>query len=189
MRRRTRVNKLLVKITSERWKCSLRNELVKIEVALQKSLNNFAFSQEQKAIDSIKRNPKYFFSYVKKFSKVKCNIGPLQKENNDYTADSKEMADLLAKQYTKVFSKPEDTTLDPTMVFFDVKTWRMKDEQISVDDITREIDNTSSCASSGPDSLPIKLFQKSPSLSMLGGRNNCSIIKRTFGCPDSQRWQ
>ena len=25
--------------------------------------------------------------------------------------------------------------------------------------------------------------------SMLGGRNNCSIIKRTFGCPDPQRRQ
>ena len=94
---------------------------------------------------------------------MKCNIGPLQKENNDYTADSKEMADLLAKQYTKVFSKPEDTNLDPTMLFFDVKTWRMKDVQFSVDDITREIDNTS-CASSGPDGLPIKLLQKCPSL-------------------------
>ena len=46
------------------------------------------------------------------------------------------MADLLAKQYTKVFSKPEDTNLDPMMLFSDVKTWRMKDEQFSVEDIT-----------------------------------------------------
>ena len=129
---------------------------------------------------------------------MKCNIGPLQKENNDYTADSKEMADLLAKQYTKVFSKLEDTNLDPTMLFSDVKTWGMKDVQFSVDDITREIDNTSSCASSGPDGLPIKLLQKCPSLSYAlhlfwsqcwVEETNCSIIKRTFGCPDSQRWQ
>ena len=49
------------------------------------------------------------------------------------------------------------------MLFSDVKTWMMKEVQFSVDDITQEINNT--CASSGPDGLPITLLQKCPCLS------------------------
>ena len=36
---------------------------------------------EKKAIDSINHNPKYFYSYEKKFSKTKSKIGPLEDPN------------------------------------------------------------------------------------------------------------
>ena len=32
---------------------------------------------EGKAVDAIKTNPRYFYSYSKKFSKVKSSVGPL----------------------------------------------------------------------------------------------------------------
>ena len=55
--------------------------------------------QEAKAIDAIKTNPKYFYSYAKKFAKTKSKIGPLLDENNQYTSSSKKMANLLANQF------------------------------------------------------------------------------------------
>ena len=63
---------------------------------------------EKQAISNIEKNSKYFFSYIKKFSKVKSNVGPLKNENDELTADPMEMAELLSKQYSSVFSIPTD---------------------------------------------------------------------------------
>ena len=166
MRRRSRINKTLLYVCSNERIEKLKSELVKIEVAIQKSLSKYALTQESKAINSIKRNPKYFFSYVKKFSKVKSKIGPLLKEDNEHTADPKEMADLLGKQYRKVFSKPSEIPINPGILFADNKVWNLKDIQFSVEDIIREINNTPTSSSSGPDGLPIILLQKCPSLAL-----------------------
>ena len=81
---------------------------------------------------------------------MKSNVGPIQKENEDLTADAKEMADLLAKQYSKVFSRPPESPVDPKILFTDDKNWKPKDIKFNVDDFTQESDTTSPYASSGP---------------------------------------
>ena len=154
----------MVKITSEKRTEKFRSELVSIELALQKSLNEQVSTEEHKAMKSIKRNPKYFFSYVKKFAKVKSTVGPLQKEDEELTADPKEMANLLAKQYTKVFSRPEDSPVDPKVLFADDKDWKLKDIKFSVEDFIEESNTTSPYASSGPDGFPIVVVQKCPAI-------------------------
>ena len=103
---------------------------------------------------------------MKKFAKVKSNIGPLQIPNQKFTADPKEMADLLANQYTRVFSVPEDTPSDIKRLFSDQKILQFKDIIFSIKDVLEEIKNTSSSAASGPDGLPIILLQKCPSLGL-----------------------
>ena len=50
-------------------------------------------------------NPKFFFSYAKKHSRVKCNVGPLSK-NGTLINNPSEMAELLQEQYVSVFSNP-----------------------------------------------------------------------------------
>ena len=58
MRRRRRINKMLSKITSGKRAEKFRSELVQIELALKKSLNQQAMTEEHKAMKSIKRNSK-----------------------------------------------------------------------------------------------------------------------------------
>ena len=43
---------------------------------------------EEKAIEAIKSNSKYFFSYVKAKSKVKTGIGPLYNADKKLTKNS-----------------------------------------------------------------------------------------------------
>jgi len=62
---------------------------------------------ENKAVESIKVNPKYFYSYTKKRSKCTSKVGPLLNDNKQLTSNSKEMAELLSQQYSTVFSKPK----------------------------------------------------------------------------------
>ena len=58
-----------------------------------------------RAVAKVLVNPKFFFSYAKKHSRVKYNVGPLSK-NGTLTNNPSEMAELLQEQYVSVFSNP-----------------------------------------------------------------------------------
>ena len=80
----------------------------------------------KKPLNPLKGIRNTFFP-VKKFAKVKSNIGPLQKPNQKFKDDPKGMADLLANQYTRVFSVTEDTPSDIKRLFSDQKIWQFED--------------------------------------------------------------
>ena len=65
-RMRRRINKRLLSITSPSLICKLKDKLLQIEKDLQKSYQNSATYMEDKAIEAIKTNPKFFFTYAKK---------------------------------------------------------------------------------------------------------------------------
>ena len=74
------------------------------------------------------------------------------------------MADILAKQYNNVFSKPSDDHIDPNVEFADNVQMQLTDVIFDVEDITEAIKDASSTSASGPDGLPIILLQKCLSL-------------------------
>ena len=109
MRRRSKLEKkyILEKNSSQMEK--IKSQLISIEKQLQISYKKSASAAEKKACEAIKMNPKYFYSYAKRHSKTKTRIGPLfDKTKNDYVSNSKEMADILQKQYQSVFSSPKE---------------------------------------------------------------------------------
>ena len=77
MRRRHRTKLQLLKVTSDRRKEKLISQLIQIEKEIKESHRIQLEDQERNAISSIERNPKYFFSYAKRFSKIRTGIGPL----------------------------------------------------------------------------------------------------------------
>ena len=87
--RRRRINQRLLKITSPATLRKLQKELLEIEKNLQSSHQGSATHIEEKAVEAIRSNSKFFFAYAKKKSKVKTNIGPLLDENNNLTSNSK----------------------------------------------------------------------------------------------------
>jgi len=69
--RRKKITRRLIKVTSPSLKQKLNKELLQIEKDLQKSHQNSASFIEGKAVDAIRTNSKYFYSYAKKKSKTK----------------------------------------------------------------------------------------------------------------------
>ena len=61
--------------------------------------------KEMRAVAKVLVKPKFLFSYAKKHSRVKCNVGPLSK-NGTLTNNPSKMAELLQEQYVSVFSNP-----------------------------------------------------------------------------------
>ena len=71
-------------------------------------------SARERKVQCVKHNPRYFFSYAKKFSKLRSNIGPLKYGNGTLRHDPEKMAELLKEQFSSVFSNPENTELKDT---------------------------------------------------------------------------
>ena len=57
-----------------------------------------------RAIAGIKKNPKYFYKFVKNNSTIRALIGPLQDEEGNLEPSNKKMSELLNEQYNGVFS-------------------------------------------------------------------------------------
>ena len=74
------------------------------------SINTERNLRETRAIAAIKKNPNYFYKFVKNNSTIRAGIGPLQDEKVNLEPSKKKMSELLNEQYNSVFSTP-----DPTM--------------------------------------------------------------------------
>jgi hypothetical protein len=85
----------------------LMKELDKIEDELHNSYKQSRINKENEAIDKMKINPKFFFSYASKFSKSKNKIGPLINAEREKIKDNYQMAETLRKQYESTFSTPD----------------------------------------------------------------------------------
>ena len=159
MKRRSRINKRLLNMTSISRKDKLTKELIQIEMKLQESRKNSTIYEEQKAIKSIKKNSKYFFTYAKKFSKVRQGVGPL-KSNNEYIYDNNKIAELLSKQFTSVFTEKSNPSLSKEDIFPNELNYDLSDIELNDDIFLHALDELSPTAAPGPDGFPAILLLK-----------------------------
>ena len=73
----------------------LQEQLSLLQLSIRDSITEELSKREQKAVDTIKSNPHYFYSYAKRFSKLRSNVGPLKDENGSLQHQPKTMADIL----------------------------------------------------------------------------------------------
>ena len=163
MRRRGRIHKQLQNVKSDIRQLSLRNEVRDIEKKLKKSYDSDRAENEHKAVSAIKKNIKYFYSYAKKFSRLKTGVGPLVDDNDNSKTVScpKQMADLLATQYQSVFSEPKQPMDDPADLFpeetNEQNLGNIYFDEVDIIDAIGELNATSA---SGPDGFPAILLKK-----------------------------
>ena len=73
----------------------LQEQLSLLQLSIRDSITEELSKREQKAVDTIKSNPRYFYSYAKRLSKLRSNVGPLKDENGSLQHQPKTMADIL----------------------------------------------------------------------------------------------
>ena len=156
IKRRRKITKRLLNIKAINRIESIKKELIEIEKKLQKSFQSSHHHMEEKAIEAIKSNSKYFFSYVKAKSKVKTGIGPLYNADKKLTKNSKEMAEILSQQYVKVFSQPIDSNSNQATseVSNSIPPLKITDEKF-----IKAIDELCASAAAGPDGYPAILLK------------------------------
>ena len=78
--------------------------------------------EEILAVENIKENSKYFFSYANKKSRNMSPVGPLE-DNDQLECEPEKIAQILKQQYENVFSVPRlDKTVDDPITFFQLST-------------------------------------------------------------------
>jgi len=163
MNKRSKLKRNLL-ISNDANKISVLNKKIEnIEKALKVSYQTERKLQENLAVAAIKSNPKYFYAYAKRTSKLGTKIGPLL-INDVVTSDPKSISEALNDQYKSVFSTPSQMhkIINPQEFFstpqhqgptFSSFTF---DKQNILDSI-KEIANNSA---SGPDKFPAILLKK-----------------------------
>ena len=77
MRKRRKLIKKIQNTFSTKIKNEIKEQLISIELELQISYSESKKARETRAVNAIKTNAKYFYSYAKKNSKHKSRVGPL----------------------------------------------------------------------------------------------------------------
>ena len=160
MARRRRINKRLLHITSPSNKSALNIELIEIEKKLQKSYQFSREASEAKAVKNIKKNSKFFYAFAKKFSKVKSNIGPL-KDGDNIVFDNSKMANMLAEQFSSVYSSPKGTIPSAESLFSGSNlTPSLSDIPFDTNDMIEALESLNSFSGSGPLRFPSVFLKK-----------------------------
>ena len=69
---------------------------------------------ERQALDKIKSDSKYFYSYAKKFKKIPSLPSILIDKSDNIVTDPQRIADMLQDQFKSVFSVPKKSPYDDT---------------------------------------------------------------------------
>ena len=59
----------------------LQEQLSLLKLSIRDSITEELSKREQKAVNTIKSNARFFYSYAKRFSKFRSDVGPLKDEN------------------------------------------------------------------------------------------------------------
>merc|ERR1712105_78161 len=112
MGNKSKISKSIQRIKSVPRYLKLRSELESIEKQLKDSYDKRRMKQENEALSKMKKDPKAFYNYAKKFSKATSDIGPFMSKEGNVVADAKTIADMLKEQYESVYSTSvEDNSL------------------------------------------------------------------------------
>ena len=128
---------------------------------IKDAFNKHMDRKEHNAVEKIKSNPKYFYSYAKSLAKVKSSISMLFDDDGNVIADPKAMANILQKQFTSVFSDP----CSPDVAEPDFETPSISqpledsDFLFSDEDIISAISSIPTDSASGPDGIPVVLLK------------------------------
>ncbi|XP_063676111.1 uncharacterized protein LOC134812558 [Bolinopsis microptera] len=93
----------------------LKTEVSLLCYSIQEGTLEKLNKKELRAVDAIKKNPKYFFSYAKRLQKTRSTIPVLRDETGALVDDPSIKSELLQKQYQKVFSNPMSADIDECM--------------------------------------------------------------------------
>ena len=108
-------------------------------------------------------NSKYFYSYAKKFNKVKTGIGPLLDAAKTLVSCPAKMAEMLKTQYDTVFSTPLQPMMASTDIFNETSNSDipiLSDIYLAPVDIEEAIDELSANSAAGPDQFPAILLKQ-----------------------------
>ena len=129
-----------------------------LQVKLKEIYNFEKQNEEQKAVECIKKNPKYFYKFVKNHCTRKEDVAELKSKSGKSVQIDLEKANCLREQYSSVFSVPihdENITLKDKFIDSEISNFTLEE-----DDLIIAVNELKSNSSPGPDKFPPMLLKK-----------------------------
>ena len=138
----------------------LQEQLSLLQLSIRDSITEELSKRGQKAVDTVKSNRRYFYSYAKRFSKLRSNVGPQKDENGSLQHRLKTMADILQTQYCSVFSDPNSSLIKQAVVGINQgDPSSIQDIDFDKGDIIKAIDELDAYAVTSHDDIPAKILK------------------------------
>lgn len=134
-------------------------ELYEIDQKIKESVNSQRKEKERKAVIKIINNPRYFYSYCKKFRKQQTSVGPLLNHKGDLEHDPKKMADILKDQYSSVFSDPSCPKKKPPNIKATINN-TLENITFCCDDIIKAINEINENSACGDEDIPAVILKQ-----------------------------
>ena len=160
-RKRRRLITKLHRSQNETAKELISSKIEKIHCDIRISHEKEKEDEENKAIENIVLNPKFFFSYAQKKGKLRTKVGPLYK-GEEVISDETEVAECLQEQFCSVFSSPKpDEQIEDIDDFFESNDDEsgLNDVNFTVEEIEKAISEIRSNAACGDDGFSALLLK------------------------------
>ena len=172
MRKRAKIMKKLDNSTNEHNKQTMKAKIVKIEACLEASHRAERMQNEERAVESISINRKYFYKYARKHASIKAGVGPLISDEGNVISDTYQITEKLRHQYENVYSTP--IVLRESGEVHDDDGHLISTISFSSADIINSIKTIKANSAAGPDNFPAILLK------------NCA---QELGTPLALLWQ
>ena len=163
MRRKLNLSRSISKEKDTDKIIKIKLKIEAIEEDLRKSVHKMRAKKELLARANLTKDPNLLHELVKKLSKKSSRIGPLK---NKDTTEKITDAEILSRQYSKVFTTPDRANVfDSPEDFFDTghnpeDNNKLKEFTVSIDLIKEAIDSLPPKAAPGPDGVPNILLKQ-----------------------------
>ena len=140
----------------------VQDKLSMVQLNLRDQINSDLEGQEKKAVSTIKENPRYFYSYEKRFSKLKSTIGPLINENDCLKIESQKQSEILQTQYCSSFSDPNSRSIENTPASLPpglILHSKIGDISFDKKDIIKAIDEIDPYSATSHHNIPVKILK------------------------------
>ncbi|KAK4328363.1 hypothetical protein Pmani_001236 [Petrolisthes manimaculis] len=133
-------------------------KLDRMEQELRDSVLRQQHSAEMTAVDAIRINPKYFYTFVRNKSNLKADVMALTGTDGNLESDPPKLCELFSQQFTKVFSVPIRTkTIHDPDAFCNIamaEQQELRELPFTEADVLTAIRTIRTTAAPGPDEFP-----------------------------------
>ena len=136
-----------------------QHKIIDTHNKIKEAILNEKQKSEEEALNKIKEDPRYFYTWSKRKLKLKTSVGPLIDSDGALQNDEKIMADLLQTQFCSVFSNPQN----PSKKFNNINVNYDKPldkVEITIEDINKALNEIKTNSSAGDDDMPAILLKK-----------------------------
>ena len=133
----------------------LKYELNTIQLKMKESIYSQLKFQESKVIQSIKDNPRFFFSFAKQKSKVKSSIGPLLMQTGPSTQSTRAWLNFSS------LNMPPSSAIQTKMPLLNPQfSQPLTDFSFTTDEVEKAIDEIDKNSSCGQNDIPATVLRQ-----------------------------